>query len=90
MKLLPLVLLAPTIALAQVFYMPNEAGGEIVLTARDCKVEGKVIKGIYEAYAWSPNSGMIKGCWGVVDGNVHVQYPKDRRVYKMTDFLIRE
>jgi hypothetical protein len=89
-KILTLMLLAPLAAIAQVLYMPNEAGGEIVLTSRACKVNGKVVKNIYEAYAWSPNSDVITGCWNVIDGNVHVQYGQNHRVYRIEHFKVRD
>jgi hypothetical protein len=82
------VLMAPTIASAQVFAMPNKGGGEVVLAARPCVVNGKNYDLFKEAYAWSPQASKAQACWTVMDGNVLVVFVADgdQRVYPFSAF----
>lgn len=77
---------------AQVFYMPNKGGGEIVLTSRPCIVGGKNYTGAREAYTWTPQVQRTQACWEIIDGNVHVLYLDTHqiRVYRIEDFLRKE
>jgi hypothetical protein len=88
MKLLPILLLAPTIAFAQVFSSPNQDGGEIVLTARDCVYNGKKYENLREAYSWSPRGRTLQACWTIKDGNVGMVYLDDgeERMYPLNMF----
>lgn len=76
-------------AMAQtVFVMPNRGGGEITLTGRQCVINGQNQPELREAYTWSTSS-YEKGCWAIVDGNVHILFltTKERRVYRIEDFV---
>jgi hypothetical protein len=79
-------------AMAQVYVMPNEGGGEITLTSRPCEYRGKIYDGVKEAYTWS-NQMYITGCWNVIDGNVHIVWNvndrAERRVYNINSFTRR-
>lgn len=87
-----LVLLAAGAVQAQVFVMPNKGGGEVVLTARACIVNGQNYSGAREAYTWTPEIRKIPACWEVIDGNIHVLYLDSRqiRVYRFEDFQRKE
>jgi hypothetical protein len=91
-KLLLGLLLAGSAAQAQVFYMPNKGGGEIILTSRACIVDGKNYELAREAYTWSPEVQRLQACWQIIDGNVHVLYLKSNeiRVYRLEDFQVRK
>ena len=77
---------------AQVYVMPNEGGGEITLTSRQCEHKGRTYQGLKEAYTWS-NQLYLSGCWAVVDGNVHIVWNvndrQERRVYSIQNFTPR-
>lgn len=87
-----LILLAASAVQAQVFYLPNRGGGEIVLTARACIVNGQNYPGAREAYTWTPNSRKQQACWEIIDGNVHVIYIDTRQihVYRIEEFQRKE
>lgn len=87
-KLLAVFLMAPVIANAQVFAMPNKGGGEVVITARPCVVNGKNYDLFKEAYAWSPQASKAQACWTISDGNVLVVFISDgdQRVYPFSAF----
>lgn len=91
-KLLAALLLAPTIASAQVLYIKNQGGGEIVLTSRACVYNGKNYEGMREAYAWTNEVEKLNGCWNITDGNIHVIYFVDGtvRVYPLANFNRRD
>jgi hypothetical protein len=82
------VLMAPAIASAQIFAAPNEGGGEIVITARPCVVDGRTFEHFREAYAWTPKVAKLKACWTVKDGNVVLVYLDDgqERIYPFNGF----
>ena len=91
MRWLAALLLTPVAGLAQVLYMPNQGGGEIVLTARPCVHQGKTYDPLKEAYTWSNEYRKIQGCWYVKDGNVEVIYENGHtRVYRISDFTRRD
>lgn len=90
MRWLAVLLLTPVAGLAQVFYMPNQSGGEIVLTTRPCIYQGKTYEGLREAYTWSTQTTKIEGCWAVRDGNIEVIYQNGKSmIYKIDDFQRR-
>lgn len=91
MKALAALLLAPAIAYADVLFMPNRAGGEIVITDRPCVYQGKTFENMNEAYSWTHNF-TIRGCWRFLDGNVHILYFDDAtpRVYPAQAFRLRK
>jgi hypothetical protein len=87
-KLLFTLLFLPAIAFAGVFYMPNNAGGEIVITDRSCyDSSGTNHKYLRSAYAWSPEGYVIRGCWGLIDGKVNIIFESgDERVFAPEQF----
>lgn len=87
-KLVVLVAAIPSIAVSQVMVAPNKGGGEIVITARPCVVNGKTYEQFYEAYAWSPTASKAAACWTVEDGNVVLVFiaDGDQRVYPKSAF----
>ena len=82
--LIGLVVLISGSALADTWVMPNEGGGQIVISDRLCQG----YKHIYQAYAYT-NKGYIEGCWALMDNKVHIVWEKNngRRVYEMNDFV---
>jgi hypothetical protein len=87
MKRLLAVLLASVslTALADTFAMPNQAGGEIVLSDRACS--DKKGKGLSEAYNYSSGGRYMEGCWTVIDGMVHVVwFDGTRYTYSIDSF----
>lgn len=87
-KLIATIFCLPTIANAQVFAAPNEGGGEIVITARPCVIDGRTFEHFREAYAWTPKVAKLKACWTVKDGNVVLVYLDDgqERIYPFSGF----
>ena len=69
-RLLLIAALTAAPAMADTFAMPNQAGGEIVITDRKCT--DKDGRGLLEAYNYSSGGRMLQGCWTVIDGMVHV------------------
>lgn len=81
-------------AMAQdVFVMPNRTGGEIVLTSRVCKFEGKTYEHLREAYSHYPD-GVLQGCWHIKDAMIEVIWNvrgnAERRMYNFNDFQQRK
>jgi hypothetical protein len=72
----------------QIYVLPNKGGGEITLTGRPCVIQGQNQPELREAYTWSPSSPYEKGCWTIIDSNVHILFltTKERRVYRIEDF----
>ena len=82
-KLFLILALVSGVAQADTWVMPNNGGGQVVLTDRACKG----YKNLYEAYTYT-NSVFLEGCWALVDGKVHVAWNNQgRRVYEMNDFV---
>jgi len=85
MKWIVAVLCAVSLnAMADTWVMPNNGGGEVVLTDRLCQG----YKNLYYAYTYTPQL-YLDGCWRLMDGKVHVVWEKGggRRVYEMNDFV---
>ena len=79
---------------AQTLVMPNTGGGEITLTNRVCKVNGKQYDNLKLAYSWTREI-YFEGCWALIDSNIHVQWVFDsgrteRRVYPIGSFSLKE
>jgi hypothetical protein len=85
----------PVKASGPVLVSPNEDGGQITLTMRDCVTGGKNFTQEYPnlrlAYTYGNKTPYIEGCWTLIDGNVHVLYfhNNTRRVYSLDGFQRR-
>lgn len=89
MRLLLALLFMPVVALAESWSMPNQNGGEIVITDRNCFYKGEDYGPLKQAYThW--NGGYIEGCWLLEDGMIKIlwQDPKGitPRMYKIEHF----
>lgn len=75
-------------AAAQTFHLPNNAGGEIVLTPRACPNEPRMREG----YAYTSEGRMTPMCWTLLDGRVHVVWSDNgsRSVFRPNDFTVRK
>lgn len=82
-KLLIALALISGIAQADTWVMPNNGGGQVVLTDRVC--EG--YKSLHQAYTYT-DKVYLSGCWTVMDGKVHIAWDKNqgRRVYELENF----
>ena len=56
---------------ADTWQMPNEAGGQIVLTDRQCSAK---YPRLFQMYARGPDGVTLNGCWALYDGYVHAVY----------------
>lgn len=79
---------------AQTLVMPNTGGGEITLTNRVCKINGRTYENLKLAYSWTREI-YFEGCWALIDSNIHVQWVFDnarseRRVYPVDRFSLKE
>ena len=88
-KLLVALLMAPSVALANSFSMPNKNGGEIVITDRTCMSNGKSYDPLKQAYShW--NGGYLEGCWTIEDNMIKIIWLVDGkpsiRIYSPGDF----
>lgn len=86
-----IALLASANALAESWVSTNKGGGEITLTDRVCRHQGKDYPNLREAYSWT-NSIVVEGCWTLLDNNVHVIWFEpngrhDKRVYSPNGFV---
>jgi len=74
-------------AMADTWVMPNQGGGQIVLTDRKCMG----YKELYYAYAYTDRT-YSDGCWAVIDGKVHIGWKggHGRRVYNLSDFTAED
>ena len=88
-----LLVLGLTLALnvnAESWVMPNEGGGEITLTDKQCTADNGAYPSLKKAYSWT-NKIYFEGCWMVQDGNIHVIWvfsdgTRERRVYPPSSF----
>ncbi len=88
------LLLASTAVAADTYTSPNNGGGEIVLTERDCTIGNRTVKGLREAYTFSSSGDTVAGCWMVQDGYVHVRWRNpdgsgSSSVYRIESFTKR-
>jgi hypothetical protein len=67
--------------------MPNQAGGEIVLTDRKCPG----YKNLLQAYNYSNTGKSETGCWTIVDDMVHVVWDRNgsRYTYPLDSFYTK-
>jgi hypothetical protein len=91
-KLLIALAMVPTLALANSFSMPNQNGGEIVITDRPCTFKGKTYDPLKHAYSYWSN-GTLNGCWMITDNMIeiiwfveHGEPEKNRRFYNPESF----
>jgi hypothetical protein len=91
-KLLVALAMVPTLALANSFSMPNQNGGEIVITDRPCTFKGKTYDPLKHAYSYW-NGGLVNGCWMITDNMIEIIWimdqgdpEKNRRFYNPSDF----
>jgi hypothetical protein len=55
---------------AAVATMPNEGGGQVVLTDEPCKHEGKVYSQLNRVYTYTARGYTVEGCYAVEDDTV--------------------
>lgn len=73
-------------ALADSWAMPNKAGGEIVITTRECPKQ----KGLLRAYNYQQGGHIQEGCWTVFDEMVQVVWSDGTRyAYPMSSFYVK-
>lgn len=90
-KLLLSLLLVSGAVNADVWVMPNEGNGEMVITTDACKADnGKYAGALKHAYTWTDKI-YFEGCWGYIDGNIHITWihpdgNRVRRVYPLNAF----
>ena len=89
-----LLMLAAVPAVADTYTSPNQNGGEIVLTERDCTIGNRTVKGLREAYSFARSGTTVEGCWTVQDGYVHVRWRNpdgtgSTSVYRLDSFTKR-
>ena len=85
------LLMVPCMAFAESWSMKNQNGGEIVITDRACKINGKDYSPLKEAYSyWS--GGYMSGCWYIEDSMIKIIWSlangnrAETRVYQFNDF----
>lgn len=85
----------PVKASGPVLVSPNNDGGEITLTMRDCEYKGvnytQQYPNLRQAYTYGNKTPYLEGCWTLIDGNVHLIYfhNNTRRVYPLDGFQRR-
>lgn len=84
------VALCTTGAWANSWSMMNQNGGEIVITDRPCRVDGKEYAPLREAYSYW-NGGYVSGCWHTQDDMIRVIWKRadgkaDIRMYDPREF----
>lgn len=87
-------LLAMAVAMdagAVVMTLKNNAGGEVVISDRVCKLKDKEYPPLKEAYAYSSDGSTFNGCWTMKDGRVWVMYVGgDERLYDPANFVVKD
>lgn len=86
-RLLLIAALVAAPAMADSWAMPNQAGGEIVLTDRRCPG----YKNLLEAYNYNKGGQSQSGCWTVIDNMVHVVWDDSPRryTYSLDSFYVK-
>ena len=91
-KLMVGLLFVPCMVLADSWSMPNKSGGEIVITDRECRHNGKSYSGLNQAYAYS-NGSYTEGCWTVQDDMIKIIWSiaggVETRVYDPKEFGLK-
>jgi len=81
-------LLMSVSAHAATWTMPNSAGGQIVLTDRQCSAK---YPKLLQMYARGADGTTLNGCWALYDGYVHVVYDdRSERTYDPSMFTKME
>lgn len=71
-------------AYADTWTMPNEAGGQVVLSDRKCSDK---YPNLFQMYARGSNGVTLNGCWAFYDNLVHVVYDdRSERTYDPSMF----
>lgn len=84
-----IALAAAAAAQAQVARMPNNAGGQIILTSRPCDTgDGGQYKHLNAGYAFARDGTRKEFCWTILDGLVHALWLDDgtRSTWRPSDF----
>ena len=69
------LLIAPSLASAVTYELPNQAGGKIVLEEYVCIAKGgKKYEHLKAMFAVNSSGKRISGCWYYSEGYVHVIY----------------
>ena len=85
-KLLLVAALVAAPAFADSWAMPNNDGGEIVLTDRRCPKNDKLL----EVYTYTKGGRMFHGCWTVFDEMVQVIWSDGTRyTYSLDSFYVK-
>jgi hypothetical protein len=74
MKLLIVLALICTPAWGQTFRFNNQGGGEVVLTNRWCKYNGKEYRPLLEVYSYDRSGETSQGCWEYVDNMIRIHW----------------
>jgi hypothetical protein len=81
-KLFLILAIVSNMAQADTWVMPNQGGGQVVLTDRLCQG----YKNLYYAYTYTDRV-FLDGCWRLLDGKIHIVYENgEKRVYEASDF----
>jgi hypothetical protein len=71
-------------AYADTWTMPNNAGGQIVLSDRKCSDKYPVL---FQMFSRGSDGVTLNGCWAFYDGYIHVVYDdRSERTYDPRDF----
>ena len=83
--LLAALLAASSLAQADSWFLPNKAGGRIVLTDRPCPApESKPLR---EAYAYEAGGDRQSACWTIFDDMIQITWERGgRSVFSLEDF----
>ena len=90
-----LMLLLPRVGhTADLLVLPNNGGGEIVLTSRRCELAGLRYNNLRAAYSRGDDGAAVDGCWAFMDGVYHViwvgRYGQPlRRIYSVEGWEVR-
>lgn len=69
------------------WYIPNSAGGQIVITDEECWVKEKKYDSLHRAYARLPTGETFSGCWYYSDTIVRIVYENGQeRTHLINDF----
>ena len=71
------LLASASLAQASSWSMPNNAGGNIVLTDRPCSVKNSAP--LLEAYSFAGDGTRMEGCWGAWDDMAQVVWFNGKR-----------